>query len=41
VLFLAVVFQMSVTLRPLISEYRGPGLMGRKFFLQHWTDCMR
>jgi hypothetical protein len=39
VIFICVVLQMATTLRPLIGEYAGFRLEGKKFFLAHWFDA--
>jgi len=36
VIFILVILQMTTTLRPLVGEYQGARLLGKKFFLQHW-----
>ncbi|MBL7115358.1 MAG: hypothetical protein ISS35_06295 [Kiritimatiellae bacterium] len=36
-IFILVVLQMTTTLRPLVGEYQGARLLGKKFFLQHWS----
>ncbi len=40
VIFIVVVMQMCTTLRPLVGEFRGTELQGKKFFLAHWGDCL-
>ncbi len=37
VIFILVVLQMTTTLRPLVGEYRGARVLGKKFFLHHWS----
>lgn len=39
-IFLLVLLQMSTTLRPLVGEYKGFRLLEKKFFLEHWTQCV-
>jgi len=31
--------QMCTTLRPLVGEFQGFRLLGKKFFLVHWATC--
>jgi hypothetical protein len=38
VIFIMVVLQMTTTLRPLVGEYQGAQLFGKKFFLHHWGN---
>ena len=40
-IFFLVLVQMSTTLRPLIGAEDGFFTPGKKFFLQHWGDCIR
>jgi hypothetical protein len=40
-IFVCVCLQMTTTLRPLVGEYRGLRLEGKRFFLAHWGDCLR
>jgi len=41
VIFLAVVFQMATTLRPLVGPFEGYELKGKKFFVEHWFGSMK
>lgn len=41
VIFIAVVFQMTTSLRPIISKADGLNLQEKKFFLTHWIECCR
>jgi hypothetical protein len=40
VVFIAVLMQMSTTLRPLVGESSGLELRGKKFFLLHWGEWL-
>ncbi len=40
VVFLLVLVQLTVTLRPLIGPFDGYGLQERRFFLEHWAQVM-
>ncbi len=38
--FITVVLQMMTTLRPLVGNFNGYQLEGKKFFVSHWIDCI-
>lgn len=38
--FLAVLFQMSTVLRPLVGTFKPLQVGEKRFFIQHWVDCM-
>jgi hypothetical protein len=40
VIFILVVFQMSTFLRPLVGEFNGYHLEGKKFFCAHWFQML-
>ncbi|MBN1675705.1 MAG: hypothetical protein JXR37_31975 [Kiritimatiellae bacterium] len=40
-IFIAVVLQMTTTLRPLVAKFEGFELQEKKGFVVHWTECMR
>jgi hypothetical protein len=39
-IFVLVVLQMCTALRPLVGEFEGYGLQGKKFFVAHWYDSI-
>ena len=39
VVFVAVVLQMTSTLRPLVGKFEGFNLQGKKPFIAHWFDA--
>jgi hypothetical protein len=40
VVFLAVLFQMSTVLRPMVGPFKPLQVGEKRFFVQHWVDCM-
>ena len=40
VVFLAVLFQMSTVLRPLVGPFEPLQVGAKRFFIQHWVECM-
>jgi hypothetical protein len=40
IIFIMVVFQMCTTLRPLVGEFKGYRIEGKKFFLTHWKESL-
>ncbi|MFC1452236.1 hypothetical protein ACFLSJ_02700 [Verrucomicrobiota bacterium] len=41
IVFILVSMQMTTALRPLVGEFDGFRLHGRRFFFSHWVQCMK
>jgi len=39
-IFLQTIFQMSTSLRPLLSAEENDALRGKRFFIQRWGSCI-